>query len=396
MASPAHPTGESYNTDSGQDGQYPPSQHSDSPELADDASLNDVADEHGHKPQPLQKRRRVTRACDECRRKKIKCDGKQPCTHCTVYSYGMFSLLATYSPARLYLLTILQNGTVPAPAPAPTPAAPGTRATPSHPTQLTPSSTYDQPSNRRRNATPQYIEALESQLKRAKALLHVVFPTVDLNDPSIDAHLQSGLLPQLPVAAPPRPPMIPTDPRLTQHQGVAPTDEAPDSHLEAMVKATGQLDLDEDGNWDYHGHSSGLSFMRGLRQFGDMFQVPPDSSPSLKYRNISLDPPSPKAAHSPTGSSNTLPSAADLPSKKDARMLCDNAIIDAGAMLRVVHLPTFYRQLDQIYDTPPENYGTAEHSFLPLLYAVLSLGKLFSQGEQELDKDAYETLVDEG
>lgn len=37
---------------------------------------------------PTQKRRRVTRACDECRRKKIKCDGKQPCTHCTVYSYG--------------------------------------------------------------------------------------------------------------------------------------------------------------------------------------------------------------------------------------------------------------------------------------------------------------------
>jgi hypothetical protein len=39
----------------------------------------------------MQKRRRVTRACDECRRKKIKCDGKQPCTHCTVYSYGTWS-----------------------------------------------------------------------------------------------------------------------------------------------------------------------------------------------------------------------------------------------------------------------------------------------------------------
>lgn len=39
---------------------------------------------------PMQKRRRVTRACDECRRKKIKCDGRQPCTHCTVYSYGRF------------------------------------------------------------------------------------------------------------------------------------------------------------------------------------------------------------------------------------------------------------------------------------------------------------------
>lgn len=40
---------------------------------------------------PTQKRRRVGRACDECRKKKIKCDGKQPCTHCTVYSYGAVS-----------------------------------------------------------------------------------------------------------------------------------------------------------------------------------------------------------------------------------------------------------------------------------------------------------------
>ena len=41
---------------------------------------------------PVQKRRRVTRACDECRRKKIKCDGKNPCTHCSVYSYGNLGL----------------------------------------------------------------------------------------------------------------------------------------------------------------------------------------------------------------------------------------------------------------------------------------------------------------
>lgn len=33
------------------------------------------------------KRQRVTRACDECRKKKVKCDGQQPCIHCTVYSY---------------------------------------------------------------------------------------------------------------------------------------------------------------------------------------------------------------------------------------------------------------------------------------------------------------------
>lgn len=55
------------------------------------------------RPPPLQKRRRVTRACDECRRKKIKCDGKQPCTHCTVYSYGMrlFPLVVVKAQALL-------------------------------------------------------------------------------------------------------------------------------------------------------------------------------------------------------------------------------------------------------------------------------------------------------
>lgn len=57
------------------------------PKLEDSQSSPNTATK-GVKPSHLQKRRRVTRACDECRRKKIKCDGKQPCTHCTVYSYG--------------------------------------------------------------------------------------------------------------------------------------------------------------------------------------------------------------------------------------------------------------------------------------------------------------------
>ncbi|KAF2628264.1 hypothetical protein BU25DRAFT_458105 [Macroventuria anomochaeta] len=327
MASPVLTTADGHNTGSSLSGQYDASPHSDSPEIAEDQSpINDVADDQGPKPQPLQKRRRVTRACDECRRKKI--------------------------------------------------------------------NTYDQPSNRRRNATPQYIEALEGQLKRAKALLHVVFPTIDLNDPSIDAHLQNGLLPQLPVAAP-RPPVMPTDPRLSHHANPQ-VEAADDSHLEAMVKATGQLDLDEEGNWDYHGHSSGLSFMRGLRQFGDMFQAPPDSSPSLKHRNMSVDPPSPSSPRSPAAPSTALPSGTELPNKKEAISLCENAIIDAGAMQRVVHLPTFYKQLDRMYEIPAESYTNAENSFLPLLYAVLALGKLFSQGEHEVDKSNYETVVDEG
>lgn len=257
-----------------------------------------------------------------------------------------------------------------------------------------PLSTYDQPSNRRRNATPQYIESLETQLKRAKALLHVVLPTVDLNDSNIDVHLQNGLLPQLPAVAS-CPSMFPDGLRMVP-QPANPAESVPESHLEAMVKATGQLDLDEEGNWDYHGHSSGLSFMRGLRQFEDMFRAPSKASPSLRFRTSSQDPPSPRSTHSFADSSTALPPGTDLPSKEEARVLCDIAIIDASSMLRVVHLPTFYKQLDRIYETTPDDYGNAEHTFLPLLYAVLALGKLFSKSKSEPEQANYEPLVEEG
>jgi hypothetical protein len=59
--------------------------------IKSDLEIDDKMDGDSAPSQPIQKRRRVTRACDECRRKKIKCDGKQPCTHCSVYSYGAYA-----------------------------------------------------------------------------------------------------------------------------------------------------------------------------------------------------------------------------------------------------------------------------------------------------------------
>lgn len=44
------------------------------------------------------KRRRVSRACDVCRKGKIKCDGKQPCTHCAVSSLGLSPSASPASP----------------------------------------------------------------------------------------------------------------------------------------------------------------------------------------------------------------------------------------------------------------------------------------------------------
>jgi hypothetical protein len=221
----------------------------------------------------------------------------------------------------------------------------------------------------------------------------LVFPTLDLNDSSIDTHLRNGVLPQLPIGVP-RQQQVHHGTRTAQHHEDAARADAADSHLESMVQATGQLDLDEEGNWDYHGHSSGLSFMRRIQQ--DFGHIIGDKSP-FKYHPYSQVLDSPSSAHaSPADSLTTHAAGTDLPSKGEARQLCDNALIDAGALLRVVHLPSFNKSFERIYETTPDNYSNAENSFLPLLYAVLALGTLFSRSSTNLDKAGYEANIDEG
>ncbi|KAL8829382.1 MAG: hypothetical protein Q9191_002047 [Dirinaria sp. TL-2023a] len=219
---------------------------------------------------PMQKRRRVTRACDECRRKKIKCDGKQPCTHCT-------------------------------------------------------------PSNRRRNPAPQYTEALEIRLERAEALLRTVLPDVNLEDPSLEVGMTSRLQPQLK-----------QEPRENIRIGsIAPAktkaldsqDRGPESMLESMVDNTGMLDLDDEGHWDFHGTSSGIVFLRCLRdQFGDLMgKAEGYGMPFLKSRKFSSAINSPKSeGSSGTPTDATMPNKEDLPPIDCARLLCQNALDDAS------------------------------------------------------------------
>ncbi|MCJ1389554.1 hypothetical protein MMC18_002411 [Xylographa bjoerkii] len=296
---------------------------------------------------PMQKRRRVTRACDECRRKKIKCDGKQPCTHCTVYSYEC---------------------------------------------------TYDQPSNRRRNPAPQYIEAVENRLHRAETLLKTVLPDVDLDDPK----LGNAVLPNLHLAAGSRPRT--QGGTSVRSAGTASTavganaEVEKDSLLESMVQRTGSLDLDDRGHWDFHGHSSGLIFLRRMRQqFGDLMgEAEGHGSTFLQTRPEARVFDSPKSATDSPMSSN-IPNTHDLPSKACGRELCGTALDDACALMRFVHQPTFYTMFDRVYDVPPEQYGNEEHRYLPLVYSVMAVGSLFAKSENsKLEVEGYESATDRG
>ncbi|KAK4693163.1 hypothetical protein P7C71_g4184, partial [Lecanoromycetidae sp. Uapishka_2] len=298
---------------------------------------------------PMQKRRRVTRACDECRRKKIKCDGKQPCTHCTVYSYEC---------------------------------------------------TYDQPSNRRRNPAPQYVEQLETRLQRAEALLKTVLPDVDLSDPNCNIgapqRMSSSVKQEIQLQQPNQ--MRPWATLEKHQEGI---DGEKDSMLESMVANTGSLDLDEAGNWDFHGSSSGRVFLRKMReQFGDLMgHLNPEtrSSPFMNYRGSgSQSASSPKSVvESPSNPKQVF--THDLPRKNCALLLSGNSLDDAGAILRLVHQPSYYAMLDRIYDVPQEEFGDEENRFIPLLYSVLALGTLFAKAEQsELQTNGYGNAIDQG
>jgi len=248
--------------------------------------------------------------------------------------------------------------------------------------------TYDQPSNRRRNPAPQYIEALETRLQRAESLLRTVLPNIDLNDPNIDAAIQQRQAGNA------------KDFSLGGSGGKASdTATEQDAQLRSMITSTGQLDLDDSGHWDFHGGSSGTVFVKRMReQFGGLLGTDKNPVPFLPklprpYPAVLLGSPRP-SSDSPLDAN--LPNTVDLPSKEVAKTLCEQSLNSACALLRFVHQPTFYAMVERIYDTPVESFGNDENQFLPLLYVVLALGCMFEPTTNGDPEQSYKVGIDHG
>ena len=238
------------------------------------------------------------------------------------------------------------------------------------------------------------MERLENRLQHAEALLRNVLPDVNLDDTSGVTHhkhlaANQGLQPPGQAR-----PWAPTGKPQQESDGEK------DPVLESMVTNTGSLDLDDQGNWDFYGHSSGRVFLRKMReQFGDLMGQTAEGQhamPFLRYKSTSQPIESPKSSANRSQDQN-LPNTRDLCEKNCALLLTSNALDDACAILRLVHRPTFDVMLHRIYDTPRENFGDEENSFLPQLYAVIALGTLFARAEQsELQKSGYDNAFEQG
>ncbi|KAI0512783.1 hypothetical protein F5B22DRAFT_614202 [Xylaria bambusicola] len=289
-------------------------------------------------PVPLQQRRRVTRACDECRRKKIKCDGKQPCTHCQVYSYEC---------------------------------------------------TYDKPSNRRRNPAPQYIEALENKLSRAETLLRKFMPDVDLNDPNLDPAVQQEFRMRE---------------QARQKAAAAQRKDQPkpgssEGQLQSMISSAGQLDLNESGDYDFHGTSSGSVFFKQMKKhfktlLGRDYQIPFMPRPPRPAGVTTLDSPRPVPS-SPWSTTSSAPTY-NLPPKERALALCSESLDNATCLLRIVHKPTFYSMLDSLYDKPSDDFGIEDKRNLALAYAAMALGCMYDVPDgRVMNSPPYKRSTDE-
>ncbi|KAG9246269.1 fungal-specific transcription factor domain-containing protein [Calycina marina] len=218
----------------------------------------------------------------------------------------------------------------------------------------------------------------------------MALPNIDLNDPNIDQLIQ-----QREAATASRAINPSIEPRSADRYN-SPEDEAP---LKSMIQSTGQLELDDAGNWDFRGGSSGLVFMGRMREsLGSLLGGRSGTAFLPWLPKTPLGPyDSPKSA---TGSpmDSGLYLTPDLPPREIALVLCNNSLECGCSLMRFVHQPTFYEMVNRIYTTRQGDCTDEEYKFLPLLYVVLALGCMFhAETDENLPAASnYRSGIDQG
>lgn len=244
--------------------------------------------------------------------------------------------------------------------------------------------TYDKPTKRSTRLSRKEVDELWSKLQRAQGLLKSLLPDLDFDKLTLDVDTLSKL--RIPTAEvqPPLQASVGTCGATLEsvQQSVQRGDIAQDVSLETVLEVTGQLELDERGNWSYHGHGSSSAFIRRLgEQFGNIADSSVGKNTVLRLRPMS------QLHESPTNSEDqpfdsTMQDPTPLPPRDIAMDLTSSALNEACAILNFIHQPSFYSMFDRLYLVRPEKYGYEENKFLPLLYAALAVGYLSSNSER--------------
>lgn len=284
------------------------------------------------------KRRRVTRACDECRKKKVKCDGQQPCIHCTVYSYEC---------------------------------------------------TYNQPSIRKNNndvskaKRPTYKRSttmrLQDQINKYKWLFNEVFPKLpDIDNLDIPTFLQiyhnftlhsnSNLIPNI----------------MQEYKIISENHQSSLSNSSFMsnkFNTNSSLNLNQQHIVNNFENSSNVS------------SAPSSScaSPEPTPNNTTSNNTNNTTSYYQLGREIKIL----LPPKPIALQFLKVAWEECCVLFRFYHRPSFIKQFDDLYETDPEQYTQTQMQFLPLCYSTMAVGALFSKSIRN-NSNRNNFLQDEG
>ncbi|KAI5963895.1 ASG1 [Candida theae] len=312
------------------------------------------------------KRKRVTRACDTCRAKKVKCDGRQPCIHCTVYSFR-----CTYNEPNI---RNKKNSGIPKPsspnvvAALHAAAANGTLYGDHHhhqgngtPTSATvahnASFAVGNESNRIGNtASPEAAGVATTHISNGVSVDS--FPTKNL---IIAQQIINAVLPKL------------------QFNCLDPNLEFDLDRFQKVISYTNQ-------------------------------KLPSSVFNGSEIADLMLDKeaivPPPRKASTETVSedySATTPREVKLilPSKEEALELIYTTWNKACVLFRFYHRPSLIQEIDLLYSLDPSEYGDRQQKFLPFLYSSLACGCLFSKSpytktthNENLEDDGFKYFLE--
>jgi hypothetical protein len=208
--------------------------------------------------------------------------------------------------------------------------------------------------------------------------LRTVLPNVDLNDPDLDPTVQQEF-------------RLRQQARSREHRRDDDSSSSSiksDERLVSMISGVGQLELDDKGEYAFHGLSSGAVFFRRMKEhfrtlLGRDYHIPVLPRPPRPSGILSLDSPRSSAANSPRNRRPSSPDLCDLPSIEISRQLCSYSLNYATCLLRIVHIPSFYEMLNDLYRKPPGKYEREDNRNLALVYSVMALGCMYTVPEDK-------------
>lgn len=148
---------------------------------------------------------------------------------------------------------------------------------------------------------------------------------------------------------------------LSEHNGQS-------SNEDTLNYAITQHAIDQ-GETGYQGYSGDIAFIQEMKE---KLGAWPGVDINRRFRPRHTDVPS---LFEPD---RQLADQASLPPKKRALQLIEVAL-DSHALLQVVHRPSFDESVHVLYSLGPREYSSEEMRLLPLIYALMALGCLFTE-----------------